>query len=47
MRPGLPAILASGYAEESVRGDLAAEGIAFLAKPYTLKDMLVAVEACV
>ncbi len=41
--PGLPAILASGYAEEAVRGDLAAEDIAFLPKPYTLKSMLAAV----
>ena len=41
--PGLPAILASGYAEEAVRGDLAAEDIAFLPKPYTLKVMLAAV----
>ena len=41
--PGLPAILASGYAEEAVRGDLAAEDIAFLPKPYTLKAMLAAV----
>ena len=40
MHPGLPAILASGYAEEAVRGDLAAEDIAFLPKPYTLKSML-------
>ena len=40
LHPGLPAILASGYAEEAVRGDLAAEDIAFLPKPYTLKTML-------
>ncbi len=44
LRPGLPAILASGYAEEAVRGDLAAEDIAFLPKPYTLKAMLAVVE---
>jgi two-component system cell cycle sensor histidine kinase/response regulator CckA len=41
--PGLPAILASGYAEEAVRGDLAAEDISFLPKPYTLKSMLAVV----
>ena len=45
VRPGLPAILASGYAEETVRADLAAEGIGFLTKPYTLKHMLAVVEA--
>ena len=44
LHPGLPAILASGYAEEAVRGDLAAEDIAFLPKPYTLKTMLAVVE---
>ncbi len=43
--PGLPAILASGYAQEAVRGDLAAEGIAFLPKPYSLKALLAAVAA--
>ena len=47
LRPGLPAILASGYAEEALRGDLAAEGIGFLAKPYMLRDMLAVVEALV
>ncbi len=35
--PGLPAILASGYAEETVHADLAADDILFLSKPYTLK----------
>ncbi len=44
LHPGMPAILASGYAEEAVRGDLAAEDIAFLPKPYTLKTMLAVVE---
>ncbi len=45
LRPGLPAILASGYAQEAVSSDLAAEAIAFLPKPYTLKAMVAAVEA--
>ncbi len=31
------AMLASGYAEESVRGNLAAEDISFMPKPYSLK----------
>ena len=43
---GLPAVLASGYAEEAVRGDLRSEDIAFLAKPYTLKDLALTVERC-
>ena len=36
-RPGLPAILVSGYADATQRAALAAEGIAFLAKPYSQK----------
>ena len=43
---GLPAILASGYAEEAVYGGLSLEGIAFLAKPYTLKALVAAVGQC-
>ena len=45
VRPGLPAILASGYAQEAVREDLAAEDVAFLPKPYSLKALLAAVAA--
>ncbi len=45
LRPGLPAILASGYAQEAVRDDLAAEQVAFLPKPYSLKTLLAAVAA--
>ena len=44
MRPGIPAILTSGYAEEAVRGDLTLDAALFLAKPYTLRAMLDAVE---
>jgi two-component system cell cycle sensor histidine kinase/response regulator CckA len=45
MRPAIPAILASGYARETVRDDLAAENIGFLPKPYTLRAMIEAVDA--
>ena len=45
VRPGLPAILASGYAQEAVREDLAAEDVAFLPKPYSLKALRAAVAA--
>ncbi len=45
VRPGLPAILASGYVEEAVREDLATEDIGFLPKPYSLKALLDAVAA--
>lgn len=39
-RPELPAILISGYAQESLRAALTEDGIAFLPKPYALKDLL-------
>ena len=42
--PLLPAILASGYAEEAIHGDLAAEGISFVPKPYRLKALVSALE---
>jgi two-component system cell cycle sensor histidine kinase/response regulator CckA len=38
-RPGLPAILVSGYADAPRRAALAAEGISFLAKPYSQKTL--------
>ena len=44
MYPSLPAILASGYAEEAIHGDLAAEGITFVPKPYKLKYLIAALE---
>ena len=47
IRPGLPAILASGYAEEAVKGQLAGEDVRFLPKPYTLKALIATVEALV
>ena len=42
--PLLPAILASGYVEEAIHGDLAAEGISFVPKPYRLKALGSALE---
>ncbi len=42
--PLVPAILASGYAEEAVRGDLVADDIAFMPKPYQLQALVKAVE---
>ena len=38
--PGVPAILVSGYAEETFRPHLGLEGISFIPKPYTLKDLV-------
>ena len=38
--PDIPAILASGYAQDAIHTDLAAEDIRFIAKPYTLKALV-------
>ena len=40
LRPELPVMLTSGYAEEAVRGGLAIEDVLVLSKPYTLKMLL-------
>jgi two-component system cell cycle sensor histidine kinase/response regulator CckA len=42
--PGVPTILASGYAEEAVRTNFAAEDISFMPKPYQLKTLVALVE---
>lgn len=39
-RPGVPAVLVSGYAEPVLRADLAAMDIVFLAKPYATAELL-------
>jgi two-component system cell cycle sensor histidine kinase/response regulator CckA len=39
-RPDLPAILVSGYVEETLRRDLAQDNIAFLSKPYGPKELV-------
>ncbi|MCX7685962.1 MAG: ATP-binding protein [Acetobacteraceae bacterium] len=41
--PDLPVLLMSGYAEAALGTDLAAEGIAFLGKPFTPAELLAAV----
>ena len=43
--PGLPAVLASGYAEKTGLDGLTTEHTTFLAKPYTLKELVAALEA--
>ncbi|HEY1935905.1 MAG TPA: ATP-binding protein [Acetobacteraceae bacterium] len=45
--PDLPAVLVSGYAESTLRGDLAADGAMFLPKPYRLKELVSWVERAV
>jgi two-component system cell cycle sensor histidine kinase/response regulator CckA len=39
VRPDLPAILVSGYAEEGLRKDVTAESVVFLPKPYSLAEL--------
>ena len=44
LHPGLPAILASGYAEDALRKQLAEDDILFIPKPYAMKELIEAVE---
>ncbi len=44
IRPGLPAILVSGYADEALRKRLAQAHIQFMAKPYVMKELIGALE---
>jgi len=39
-RPGLPTILVSGYAEEVLRRELVGSGVVFMAKPYSLRQLV-------
>jgi two-component system cell cycle sensor histidine kinase/response regulator CckA len=45
LRPGLPVLLVSGYADAPGRGRLAELEVGFLAKPFALSDLLARVEA--
>ncbi|MGE0417320.1 MAG: ATP-binding protein [Acetobacteraceae bacterium] len=40
IRPGLPAVLVSGYADSALRDDVLRRGAVFLAKPYGMKELL-------
>ena len=44
IRPGLPAILVSGYADEPLRKRLAQADILFMPKPYSLRELFEAIE---
>jgi two-component system cell cycle sensor histidine kinase/response regulator CckA len=44
-KPDLPAILVSGYAEAELRRSIEAVTTAFMAKPYTLRDLVAKLEA--
>jgi two-component system cell cycle sensor histidine kinase/response regulator CckA len=43
--PALPAILVSGYAESALRRDMEAVTTTFMAKPYTLRELVAKLEA--
>ncbi len=44
-RPNLPAVLVSGYADASLRAQLAGERVRFLSKPFAMADLAQAVAA--
>ena len=46
-RPGLPAIIVSGYAEVPLHDAIAAAATAFLPKPYALRELAAKVAALV
>jgi FixJ family two-component response regulator len=45
--PELPAVLISGYTDSALLGDLAAEGVCFLAKPFRLGELVACVERAI
>jgi two-component system cell cycle sensor histidine kinase/response regulator CckA len=45
--PGLPAVLVSGYADSALLGDLAAQGVVFLPKPFGLRELVACVRRAV
>jgi two-component system, cell cycle sensor histidine kinase and response regulator CckA len=45
--PDLPAVLVSGYTDSALLGDLTAQGVSFLSKPFRLKDLVDCVERAV
>jgi two-component system cell cycle sensor histidine kinase/response regulator CckA len=45
--PDLPAVLVSGYTDSALVGNLAAQGISFLAKPFRLQELVACMERAV
>jgi two-component system, cell cycle sensor histidine kinase and response regulator CckA len=45
--PELPAVLISGYTDSALVGDLAAQGVSFLAKPFRLGELVACVERAI
>jgi two-component system cell cycle sensor histidine kinase/response regulator CckA len=44
MWPDLPAVLVSGYTDSALLGDLTEQGVAFLTKPFSLREPVACVE---
>jgi CheY-like chemotaxis protein len=44
MWPNLPAVLVSGYTDSALLGDLTAQGVLFLTKPFRLRELVACVE---
>jgi two-component system cell cycle sensor histidine kinase/response regulator CckA len=42
--PDLPVVLVSGYTDSALLGDLVAQGVAFLTKPFRLRELVACVE---
>jgi two-component system cell cycle sensor histidine kinase/response regulator CckA len=42
--PDLPAVLVSGYTDSALLGDLTAQGVLFLTKPFRLRELVACVE---
>jgi two-component system cell cycle sensor histidine kinase/response regulator CckA len=42
--PALPIVLVSGYTDSALLGDLVAQGVAFLTKPFRLRELVACVE---
>jgi len=45
--PDLPVVLVSGYTDSELVGNLAAQGVSFLAKPFRLRELVACVERAV
>ncbi|HUF56359.1 MAG TPA: response regulator, partial [Thermohalobaculum sp.] len=44
LRPGLPVVFVSGYAEHGFRKNMQEEGVRFLAKPFSLAELTAVVK---
>jgi two-component system cell cycle sensor histidine kinase/response regulator CckA len=45
--PDLPVVLVSGYTDSVLLGDLAAQGVSFLAKPFRSRELVACMERAI